>query len=237
MREVEYEVTLFQHKQAEPRYFTLNFPLYQGVNELHVGLDAGAAVDAPPPYATAGPIVFYGTSITQGGCACRPGMAHTNILSRMLNAQVINLGFSGNGKGEPEVARVVAEIAKPALLVLDFDANVSTLDLLKARLPEFIRILRDSHPATPILVISRPPFASDLHKESAMQDKLDRAEFHRRTVERRRAAGDANIHFCDGSTLMGEDFHECTVDGVHPTDLGFWRMAEALRPVIGKILS
>ena len=105
------------------RNFTLNFPLYQGVEEVSVGLDAGAQVLPPPPFALDRPVVAYGTSITQGGCASRPGMAWTNILSRRLNVEFINLGFSGSGRGEPEVAATIAEIPNPACFILDYEAN------------------------------------------------------------------------------------------------------------------
>jgi lysophospholipase L1-like esterase len=152
-----------------------------------------------------------------------------------LNAEVINLGFSGNGRGEPELARIISEIADPALFVLEFDANVPSLELLKERLPAFIRILREQHGRTPILVVSRPPFAKDIHDPKALADRIARADFQRQAVEECRRAGDRRIEFCDGATLMGESFHECTVDGVHPTDLGFWRLAQSMEPVIRRL--
>jgi hypothetical protein len=230
-----YTCYLFDLPQRETRNVTLNFPLYQGVKEVLVGMEAGAQVQAPPPYYDNRPIVVYGTSITQGGCAARPGMAFTNILSRRLNRPFVNLGFSGSGRGEPEVARTIAEIPDPACLVLDYEGNAGG-GLLEQTLGGFIDILREAHPETPILVVSRIRMAPDCFSLSGARDRDGKRGFQRRTVQGRRAAGDANIHFLDGARLLGGDFDECTVDGVHPTDLGFWRMAKGLEPVLKDIL-
>jgi lysophospholipase L1-like esterase len=230
-----YEVFVFQHAQALLRNFTINFPLYQGVRSFKIGLDPEAQIKAPPPYALPRPVVVYGTSITQGGCASRPGMAYTNILSRRLNAEVINQGFSGSGQGEPEVARTIAAIPDPALLVIDCEANCGD-GRLQERLPNFIGILRAAHRDTPILIVSRIRFAGDLvHKQAeASRKKLEL--FQRRLVERARRQVDRHIYFMSGLELLGDDETECTVDGVHATDLGFYRMAGALEPVIRKLL-
>ncbi len=236
LRKTEYEVLLFEHEKAQMRNFTLNFPLYQGVDDVKVGLDTAADVEAPPPYALDGPVVIYGTSITQGGCASRPGMAYTNILSRRLNVQVVNLGFSGSGKGEPEVARTIAGIPGPALLILDYEANCHPLEKLKETLPEFIRILRARHPDAPILVVSRIQNGQEKTQEAMARERRTRLEFQRQTVERLRKDGDANISFLDGSALLGDDFDECTVDGAHPTDLGFYRMARGIEPTAHEML-
>jgi lysophospholipase L1-like esterase len=232
----EYKVLMFEHKKAELRNFTLNFPLYSGVNEVLIGLEPKARIQPPPPYTVNKPIVIYGTSITQGGCACRPGMAYTNILSRKLNMPVINLGFSGNGKGEPELARTINEIRTPSLLVLDYDANCVGNDNLARTLPEFIRIFRTVNKNAPILVITRIPPASELVQEAAARARRERIEIQRAVVTRLQKAGDKRLFFQDGSTLLGDDWHESTVDGSHPTDLGFQRMAEHLEPVIRSIL-
>jgi lysophospholipase L1-like esterase len=231
----EYETTLFQDLPAERRDLTLDFPLYQGVVDVQVGLDAGARIWPPRPYADKRRAIFYGTSITQGGCAARAGMAYTNILSRRFNMECINLGFSGNGKGEPELARLILEIERPALYVLDYDANVGDVEMRKT-LPEFIRILRAERPTTPILVVSRPPTAPELVRPGARKARCAKAAFQRAEVARWRREGDKNIYFLNGGDLMGKDFHECTVDGGHPTDLGFMRMADAMTPVLRGIL-
>lgn len=182
-------------------------------------------------------MIVYGTSITQGGCASRPGMCYTNILSRRINREFINLGFSGNGKGEPEVARVISTIDRPGLFVLDYEANCNDYDRLSATLPAFIRILRNAHPTVPILAASKIPYATEAWHPVAVEKRLRNRDFQRQLVEECRAAGDTNVHFLDGSGLLGEEgWQECTVDSVHPNDLGFMRIADGLEPVIQGIL-
>ncbi|MCD9023787.1 SGNH/GDSL hydrolase family protein [Cohnella sp. NL03-T5] len=234
----EYENELFDDGgERKIRCFTLNFPLYQGVEEVYIGLEPRCHISAPPAYDNEKKVIFYGTSITQGGCASRPGMAYTNILSRRINLEFINLGFSGNGKGEPELARIIAEIANPACLVLDYEANCVDTESLRASLPEFIRIYREKHPKVPILILSKIKFAKEEFSETSAQVLEERKEIQRFNVEKAKNQGDDNIHFFDGSSLPGEYAQECTVDGVHPTDLGFLMMANGLTPVIQRLVS
>ena len=233
----EYTCRLLDRPGREPLVFTLNFPLFNGVQDVLIGLREGSSIRSPPPYRTERPVVVYGTSITHGGCASRPGACYTNILSRRLNVPFINLGFSGSGKGEPEVAEAVSSIRNPGLFVLDYEAN-SNLEGLGRTMPPFITTLRARHRAVPILVVSRVRFAKEaLESEPAMRRAGESCKaFQERLVRRLRAAGDAHIHFLDGSRLLGKDYHECSVDGVHPTDLGFFRMADGLGPAIAKLL-
>jgi hypothetical protein len=236
-RKTEFESVIFTDFERENRIITLNFPLYQGVEEVWVGLDLEAQIDHPPVYDSTKKIIVYGTSITQGGCASRPGMAYTNILSRRINLEFLNLGFSGNGKGEPELAHILAEIPDPACLILDYEANCVSTELLQKTLPDFISIYREKHPLTPILVISRITHAKEKFDPQMAQVRAERKQVQIRTVEQRRELDDANIYFCDGAALLGKDAHECTVDGSHPTDLGFLRMADGLTPILQRILA
>ena len=232
---ISYEHLFYEQAGRNLREITLNFPLYQGVKRVLIGTDPGSRLLPPSPFKSRKKVIFYGTSITQGGCASRPGMAYSNILSRRLNYEFINLGFSGNGRGEPELARLILEIENPACFVLDYEANCFSTELLKKTLPEFIGILRSRHPKVPLLVISRIPW----QHESPTQSRKDfgaRRKFEKDTVNRLRAGGDRRIYFLDGSELLGPDAHECTVDGAHPTDLGFMRMADRIEPVLRKIL-
>lgn len=232
-----YEVLLCDLPRGPVYSITLNFPLYQGVESVEVGLEPGTQVLPPLPYDDDRRVIVYGTSITQGGCASRPGMCYTNILSRRINREFINLGFSGNGKGEPEVARVISTIDRPGLFVLDYEANCNDYDRLSATLPAFIRILRNAHPTVPILAASKIPYATEAWHPVAVEKRLRNRDFQRQLVEECRAAGDTNVHFLDGSGLLGEEgWQECTVDSVHPNDLGFMRIADGLEPVIQGIL-
>ena len=236
-RESSYEALLFEHPEGRMRQFTLNFPLYQGVQRLRVGLTPEARIEPPRPWAGAGRTVVYGTSITQGGCASRPGMAYTNILSRALNVEIVNLGFSGNGRGEPEVIEVLAGVPDPELFVLDYEANSGGHERYSRTLPAAVDILRHHHPDVPILVLSRIAYAAELTHEDRREARERNRAMQAELVEMRRRDGDRNVHFFDGSALLGRDFDECTVDGAHPTDLGFMRMARGLEPTFRQILT
>ena len=229
----DYETTLFTGTKAN-RHFTLNFPLYNGVESVEIGIVAGSTVNAPLPYQHEGRIVVYGTSITQGGCAARPGMAYPNILSRRVNAEFINLGFSGNGRGEPALAKLINQIERKQLIVLDYEANAG--DSIRETLGSFIAILRAADQKIPILVISKIRYAGELHNPSQLKSAQARAQFQEDLVKTRQSAGDSNIYFLDGGSLLGEHADECTVDGVYPTDLGFMKIATVIEPVIKRIL-
>ncbi len=237
-QEDSYNVTIFKNEgEKKIREFTLHFPLYSGVEKFAIGLTEGAKVYSPAPWCDNRPIVVYGTSIQQGGCASRPGMCHTNILSRTLNRPFINLGFSGSAKGEPEMAETIAKIKNPAMIILDYDANAG-VDGLRKTLTKFIDIIRAKHPTTPILLVSRLMQSYEFHRDSYyIQERFDLTSIHLAELQRRRKAGDKNIHFLDGTTLFGADPSECTVDGCHATDLGFYQIAKHMAPVIENILT
>ena len=236
--EQEYNVTVFgPDAPKQMREFTIHFPLYSQPDKVLIGLSSGAEIRQAPPRKDPRPVVVYGTSIQQGGCASRPGMCHTNIMSRMLDRPFINLGFSGSAKGEPVMAEIISQIEDPAMLVLDYDANAG-VDGLRATLTPFIDILRAKHPTVPILLVSRLPYASEFLEPFACNKiRLDFTNIHLSELERRRIAGDQNIHFLDGSTLYGDDPSECTVDGVHATDHGFAQIARHMAPVIERIIT
>ncbi len=232
--QVRYESMVFETDAPGRRAITLHFPLYCGVKDVRVGLARGAKLWPPKPLG--GRVVVYGTSITQGGCASRPGMCWTNIASRKLGVEFINLGFSGNGRGEPEVARTIAEVPGVDLYILEYEPNCVSTEKFKETLPVFLRILRRAHPKTPILVASRVHYARDLWSAECRKAGRERRAFQRRAIAKLRAAGDKRLFFFDGSTLLGPDFEECAVDGVHPTDLGFTRIAAGMIPWIRKAL-
>ena len=232
-----YQVTLCSFPSAKSRTVTINFPLYMGVKAVAIGLPSGCRLSAAPRPRGKRPVVVYGTSITQGGCATRPGMAYTNILSRRIDYEFLNLGFSGSGRGEPEVAEVIATLPPPALFVMDYEANCHVLETMQATLPVFLGILRKRWPQTQILVVSKIPYAAEAYDDAPRQRRLANRDFQRQTVARLRRAGDAHIAFLDGSGLLGKDFAECSVDGAHQTDLGFLRMANKLEKPLRKLLT
>jgi len=234
----EYESVLYDSLPQEMRDITLNLPLYQGVRELYVGVAPSSEVRAFPGFPGGGKVLLYGTSITHGACATRPGMAYPNILSRMFPHEFVSFGFSGNAQGEPELARLISQVESPALLVLDYEANTPSTERLRESLPAFIRIYRDAHPDVPILVLSQIRLAREAFDESVAAQREERKKIQRDEVERLRAAGDLHVHFFDGTLLLGEadEAQDCTTDGIHPSDLGYSRIAKTLRPVIAGLL-
>ena len=159
-------------------------------------------------------------------------MASTNILSRKLSRHFINLGFSGSGRGEPEVAQVIAEL-DPAMFLLDCEANA--WNTYPERLADFIRILREAHPETPILVTSCYHYTKRYTAEEGFRARNSRAQ--QRIVSDWQKKGDKNIWSVNGRNQLGKYGAEATVDGVHATDLGFQLQAEFLYPHIKKILA
>ncbi|WP_394811099.1 SGNH/GDSL hydrolase N-terminal domain-containing protein, partial [Bacteroides xylanisolvens] len=140
------QATIIANMQPQEREYMLYLPLYDGLVSLSIGVDSLSTIDQPfidYPIRKR-PVVFYGTSILQGGCASRPGMAHTNIISRRLNRECINLGFSGNALLDLEVAKVIAEV-DASVFVLDFVPNAS-VEQMKERMETFYRIIRSKHP-------------------------------------------------------------------------------------------
>ncbi|MBO7328671.1 MAG: SGNH/GDSL hydrolase family protein [Lentisphaeria bacterium] len=237
-----YETTLLPNgfQTEKMRDFTLNFPLYSGVEKIEIGFDEKSEIAAPEPWSDSCKMVFYGTSITQGGCASRPGMVYSSLLGRALNRQVLNFGFSGNGKGEKIVAEYLADIEDVGVFVLDYEPNAKP-DGIRATLNEFIDTLRQKHPDTPIIVMSSLRFNQELvfteDTEVQQKDLAESAKFQRREVERRRRAGDGKIFFVNGASLCGKNWHEFSVDGCHQTDLGFYVISERLLPKLKKILA
>ena len=236
LHQTEFCAVLYDRPETGEREYLIHFPLYNGVESVWIGLEEGASLLPPSPWSREKPLVVYGTSITQGGCASRPGMAWTNILSRWRNQEVLNFGFSGNGRGEPEMAECLAAIPEPAAYLLDYEANAHCEGIRKTA-ETFIAILRKLHPETPIVLISALP-----HRRNIAFGRADGPEqcpdydagrlFQQDLIGRLRAAGDRNVHFIAGNTLIGDDWDECMMDGCHLNDLGFYRMAESLNRLL-----
>ena len=210
------------------REFRLYLPLYNGVSQLEVGVPEEASFRFTPP-STARPVVVYGTSITQGCCASRPGMSYTAMLGRRLDVPVINLGFSGNGKAEPEVARLLAEL-DPAVYVLDSLPNMTPQEVVE-RMPALIGTLRATRPQTPIVLVEHLLYPNLRFRHAKAADVAKANASLRQIYEARRKAGDRRISLVSSTTLLGED-GDGTVDDSHPTELGFARMADGLEPYL-----
>lgn len=209
----------------------LNLPLYGGAVSVQIGLAPGATVGPPAPHRL-GRICFYGSSITQGGCASRPGNAYTTMVCRALDAEQVNLGFSGSARGESEMAELIASLDGLSAFVMDYDFNAPSPEHLAATHEPFFRTVRAARPGLPILVLSAPSVWPDSPDAMAARRRIVRA-----TVRRARAAGDRNVRFLDGARLFGRtNRDDCTVDRVHPNDLGFRRMADAVAAALRGLL-
>lgn len=213
----------------------LYLPLYNGVASLEIGVSKDAKLwKAPPrPSARQKPLVFYGTSITQGGCASRPGMVHTAILGRWLEWRVINLGFSGNGRMDDAVVKLMGEL-DAAVYVIDCLPNMNE-DLVTQRTEPLVRALREARAETPILLVEDRSYQNGTVLSGPRQRNHSNRAALRKAYERLVAAGVKGLHYLEGERLLGAD-GEATVDSSHPTDLGFMRQAEALAPVLRRIL-
>jgi lysophospholipase L1-like esterase len=216
------------------RDITIYLPLYLPVKVLAVGLDKDAHIRPAKAFARSKPVVFYGTSITQGGCASRPGMSYQAILGRMLNLDFVNLGFSGNGMGEPELARAVASI-DAASYVVDFAQNNPSVESLREAYGPFLQTLRAGHPGTPILTIT-PIYAAHEARPAGDPRLEGMREVIRKAAADRIAAGDLHLEIVEGADLLGPNHGDGLVDGTHPNDLGFQWMAEGLANRLRKLL-
>jgi hypothetical protein len=231
-----YKVPLLGNLNHEMRQFTINFPLRnEKLLTLKIGIAPEAELLAPYSYKSEKKIVVYGTSITQGGCASRPGMCYTNILSRKIDAEFVNLGFSGNGKGEPEVMKTIASIPDMGLFIMDYEANIGN-DIYENLAPS-IDIIRSAYPVLPIVLISRIAYGQENLMPENAANALKRRDFQRDFVEKRNRAGDNNIFFIDGSEFFDGDPGEYAVDGCHATDYGFAVMAGKIYPTIRELFT
>ena len=216
------------------REYLLYLPLYNGVQSLEIGVSSGSRLwQLSMDGDAAKPIVFWGTSITHGACASRPGMPHPAILGRRFGRPVINLGFSGNGKMESEVAQLLAEI-DAAVFVIDCLPNL-TGELVRQRARPVVDILREAHPTTPILLVEDRTFADAFLVESRRQRNQSNRKALRESYLQMLEDNVSGIHYLSGEELLGSD-GEGTVDGSHPNDLGFLRQADAFEAALRPLL-
>lgn len=218
------------------REYMLYLSLYDGVMSLEIGVDEGAfighpAVDRP---SREKPVVMYGTSILQGGCANRPGMAHTNIIGRRLDREVINLGFSGNALLDIEIAELMASVADPGLYVLDYVPNASAEAIDKVG-EDFFRIIRNAHPDVPVIFIEDVIFPTTQFDNRLLEEVTTKNAAQKRLYDRLKKSGEKKIYYISAKGMIGDD-GEATVDGIHFTDLGAMRYVDHVLPVMKKAL-
>lgn len=226
------EALFFENVAPDVREYLLYLPLYNGIENLSIGLPEGTEIIAAD-FPETKPLVFYGTSITQGGCASRAGMSTTAILGRKLGREIINLGFSGSGKMDPSLAHLLAEL-DPALYFIDCLPNLEAQQVAERVVP-FVRILREKHPEIPIVLAEGVTYDDAFFVEKRNQRNLDSRKALRTAFEQLLQEGHRNIYYQVGEGQLGTD-GEGTVDGTHPTDLGFMRQAQVYAPLIQAVL-
>lgn len=208
---------------------TVNLPVMAGISSLSFGFPSTAKI-AEPLERSCGDIAFYGSSITQGGCVSRPGNTYTTIVCRMLDADCVNLGFSGAALGEQEIAEYIAGLDISAF-VMDYDHN-NTVAGLKISHYKFYETVRAAHPDIPIILMSRPVYTAE-----CTQEILDRQKIIKTTYEKAVAAGDKNIYYISGYDFFPHTMPDLyTVDMVHPNDLGHYHMAMSIYEVLAAAL-
>jgi len=205
----------------------LYLPLYGGVDALEIGIQPGCEILPPKPRKITKDIVFYGSSITQGGCASRAGLNYTTLLCRELDAYQVNLGFSGSARGEEAMARYIASLDNMGVFVMDYDYNAKNPEHLQKTHEPFFKIIREAHPKLPIIILTRVTLYED-KRTAVIKETYDNAI----------ANGDKHVYFVEGKTLFDEDARESSsVDRCHPNDLGFYQMYKKLLPVVRQALA
>ncbi len=208
-------------ESEELREITINFPLYSGVVKLFIGLCENCKIEYACDYEIEKPVVFYGSSITQGGCASRPGNSYEAIFSQELNCNYLNLGFSGSAKAEDEIAEYIKGLDMSAF-VYDYDHNAPTTEHLKATHKRMFDIIRNANPDLPILMLTRPT-------SHLTEDEKERIRIVKETFEAAKKQGDKNVYFICGTDLIPEEIAEIwSVDDCHPNDSGFASMAKEI---------
>ena len=217
---------IYSSADREMQTFSIYFPTYCSVGSIAIGIEEDAVLQAPEPFTgSSNGIVVYGSSIAQGASASRPGLNYINRLSRRLKRHCVNLGFSGAGKGEVEVAEVISQINDADLFILDFEPN--TVSRYAQKLPDFIKVLRKTHKSVPILVVSRYPFTDypinvkDIEETAAVLNNMH----------------DPKLYFADASNIFGNNPGDYLADGIHATDEAFACMSSFLAPIIEDIFN
>ncbi len=223
------ESVVIRHMNGDQREYLAYLPLYDGAVKVEVGIDSTASIGMPRDRSltknTGKPIVFYGTSITQGGCASRPGMTYTSIIGRKLDCETVNLGFSGNARMDKSMAEIVSRI-DASEYVIDCIPNC-TAKILRDSAYYFLTYLAENHPETPIFMVENVLFPPSIVETETAADLKEENGYWKELYRQFKKEGFKNIYYIKADGLIGKD-NECTVDGCHMTDLGFMRMAAGL---------
>lgn len=207
----------------------LFFPRNEIVENIYITIDDGCCILSPEPYRYEKPVVFFGSSITEGGHASLVTNAYAALLSRWLDFDYYNFGLSGCCLGQKCIGDYICSLS-PSVLVCDYDHNAPTAEYLRNTHEPFFKNIREKLPDLPVIFMSAPNY-------DHMSEADIRCEIIRNTYENAKNAGDRNVYFIDGRDFFGEDERQfCTTDTIHPNDFGFHRMARVIEPVLKDIL-
>ncbi|MBE5746584.1 MAG: hypothetical protein E7352_00185 [Clostridiales bacterium] len=198
--------------------YTLNFPVCSEISELYIGVKKGCTIGKAPAYTIKTPVVFYGSSTTQGACASRPGNTYENIISRALDCDYVNLGFWGNAMGEEEMAKYIAGLTMSAF-VYDYDYNAPDAAHLEATHEKMFKIIRERNPDLPIIILSAPKYYLD-------ETDKKRVAVIEKTYQNAIKSGDKSVCFITGAEMLKDVKDTALADNVHPGDSGFISIAQ-----------
>ena len=222
---IKNESTLINNMSEKMREFKIFLPLYDGVVNIEVGIDSNSIIKKPLQNRNKS-IISYGTSITQGGCASRPGMVHTNIISRKLDIDCINFGFSGNGRMEQPIAKLISE-SNPLFYVIECMPNMINPENVNNKTIPLVNTIRENNPEAPIVFVENFIPTSPILDKKRENDIREMNLALKTEYEKMISEGYNNIFYIKSKNAIGDD-NEGTVDGVHFTDLGFLRYADFL---------
>ena len=215
-------------KSDEIEDVTVWLPRNEIIADVIIGLDEDAQLLPPTPYRYPLPILYYGSSITEGGCSSKISTCYNSLISRWLDVDFYNFGFSGSAKGELAMADYINTIDK-SIFVLDYDHNAPSVEHLWNTHEPFFKRIREENPDLPVVMMTMPDYQNG-------EEPL-RREVIRTTYEHALAAGDRNVYFVDGGEFFPPELvSACSNDNTHPNDLGFYFMAKKIAPVIEEIL-
>ena len=210
---------------------TIYLPMHDRLEYMEVGIDDEAEIKKPNPYRYDKQIVFYGSSITQGIAASHAGNSYVDFVCRKLDSDYLNLGFSGSAFGEDNMAEYISSLDM-SIFVMDYDHNAPSIEHLKNTHERFFNIIRSKKPLLPIVLLTKPNF------RKWRQSDYQRRDIIKDTYLNARKNKDNNVYFVDGECYFGYDSsrYDCTIDGLHPNDIGMMKMANVIIPVLKRIL-
>lgn len=227
----DYDAERLISEDGEMHAYTLYFPYCGKLHGLEIGIEDDARLEGGVPYRNEKPVVFYGSSITMGVGADRSGSNYVSMIAERYNLHFLNLGFAGNAKGEQVLAEYMASLDMSAF-VCDYDHNAYGPTLLKDTHLPLYKTIRAKNPDIPYIIISRPD-----GRYNSLEYNKKRRDLIYETYQYAKAQGDHNVYFIDGMSLFeGPYYHNCTRDGIHPNELGFYRMAAKIGPIVASSL-